>query len=198
MSLWESQYFHRLFSFALERRRMRKEELLNEYFDYLCEIFKLRLPRYKKYRKVIARLFETEYTWDLEMDENRAKDGLDLRTEFLYSRRLVMFDVWDDPCNCLEMLLAFSRRIEIEVMGTPGEDNLSRWFWEMLHNLGLLKAGIYEDKTEIDRILDIWLSRRFTKKGRGNIFLTHKNDTDLRTVEFWWQMQRYMSEIYGD
>lgn len=177
---------------------MRKEELLNEYFDYLCEIFKLRLPRYKKYRKVIARLFETEYTWDLEMDENRAKDGLDLRTEFLCSRRLMMFDVWDDPCNCLEMLLAFSRRIEIEVMGTPGEDNLSRWFWEMLHNLGLLEADIYEDKAEIDRILDIWLSRKFTKKGRGNIFITHKNDTDLRDVEFWWQMQRYMSEIYGD
>lgn len=178
---------------------MRKEEIIDEYFDYLCDTFRLRLPRYKKYRKLIERLFKTEYRWEISMDENRAKDGLDLRSDFLFSRHLfAKCDVWDDACNCLEMLLAFSRRIEIEVMGTPGEDNLSRWFWEMLNNLGLLEDGIYDNKDEIDKILDIWMDRKFSKLGKGNIFMTKKRTSDLREVEFWWQMQRYMSEMYGD
>ena len=133
------------------------------------------------------------------MDENRAIDAVSLRQEFLFdSGYSTKIDLWDDKSNVLEVLLAFSRRIEIEIMGTPGDDHLERWFWEMIGNLGLLEAGIYDDKSKIDKILEIWMDRKFSKQGKGNIFLTHKTDTDLREVEFWWQMQRYMSEFYGD
>lgn len=127
------------------------------------------------------------------MDENRAIDGLDLRKEY-FGR---VFET--EKVSVLEVLLAFSRRIETEIMSyDPEKDKPYRWFWVMLCNLGLLDDEICENEKKIDRILEIWMSRKFSKRGKGNIFLTHKTDTDLRTVEFWWQMQRYMSEFYGD
>ncbi|SFU32976.1 hypothetical protein [Butyrivibrio sp. INlla21] len=163
------------------------------YFEYLCSMARLSSQRYRKYRGLLRHLYQVEFRYIHPMDENRVFDAIDLRREY--------FDRGDvgDTASVLEVLLAFSRRIETEIMSDdPDRDRIERWFWVMLENLGLLEDGIYDSEEEINRILDIWMDRKFTKKGHGNIFSTSKSDTDLRDVEFWWQMQRYMVEKYGN
>lgn len=164
-----------------------------DYFEHLCTMARLSLPKHRKYRGLLRHLYSVEFRFIHPMDENRVFDALDLRKEFFRT------DNVGESASVLEVLLAFSRRIETEIMSEdPSKDKIERWFWIMLENLGVLKSGIYDSEEEIDRILDIWMSRKFTKKGHGNIFSTSKSDTDLRDVEFWWQMQRYMVEKYGN
>lgn len=173
-----------------ERRKMKSD---TNYFEYLCSMSRLSSPKRRKYRGLLRHLYSVTFTFIHPMDENRVFDALDLRKEYFHTE-----DVGDEA-SVLEVLLAFSRRIETEIMSEdPAKDHIERWFWEMLDNLGLLKVGIYDNEDKINKILDIWMSRKFTKKGHGNIFSTSKSDTDLRDVEFWWQMQRYLVEKYGD
>lgn len=163
------------------------------YFEYLCSMARLSLPRYRKYRGLLRHLYSVQFRFIHPMDENRVFDALDLRKEYFNT------DNVGGNASVLEVLLAFSRRIETEIMSEdPDKDRIERWFWVMLDNLGLLKTGIYDSEEEINKILDIWMDRTYTKKGHGNIFSTSKSDTDLRDVELWWQMQRYLVEKYGN
>lgn len=169
------------------------------YYQYLCDMARLDLPRHRNYSRLLRTLYTTPFRWVLPMDENRELDGFELRKEYIREFRGGSLSGCRDYSNVLEVLLAFSRRIEIDVMSEPGNDVIERWFWVMLDNLGLL---YYDDENfdpdRVDRILSIWLDRKFSRKGKGNIFLTNKSDRDLRTEEYWWQMQHYMVEKYGN
>lgn len=169
-----------------------------DYYQYLCDMARLDLPKNRNYRKLLWTLYKTPFKWIHPMDENRELDGFELRKEYLRDFPNSSLNGCSDYSNVLEVLLAFSRRIEIDIMGEPGNDIIERWFWLMLDNLGLLYFDDFNfDNAKVDRILSIWLDRKFSKSGKGNIFLTKKVDRDLRTEEYWWQMQHYMAEKYG-
>ncbi len=132
------------------------------------------------------------------MDEQRDIDGMNLRREFLqtyYPNEDIGMYLF--PRSVLEVLAAFSRTIEIQIMGEPGNDHIERWFWEMLDNLGLL---VYDDKHydayQVDKILDIWLQRKFKKDGTGSIFPVKNWEEDLTKVDMWYEMQFYMNVKY--
>ena len=64
------------------------------------------------------------------------------------------------PQVVLEVLVALSRRIEIEIMGEPGNDHIEKWFWIMLSNLGVMVRDDRYDPKNIDKKLDILLMSR--------------------------------------
>lgn len=178
--------------------RSRDHDLYDDYYEWLLEQIKFNLPEHRKYGKLIDELNRREFTWTIMMDENRDMDGKYLRVDYLQDTGRDEDLAWNDPSSVLEVLVAFSRRIEIEITGTPGEDDLSRWFWVMIKNLGLLKFDDERfNRKSVNEILDIWLERRFKKDGSGSIFLTRKNDIDMRGVQMWYQMQYFLDENWS-
>ena len=58
---------------------MTRDELINRYFDWMYQL--VVDDRYSKsYRKLFVRLHDTEFTYMIPMDGNRAEDGIDLRS----------------------------------------------------------------------------------------------------------------------
>lgn len=177
---------------------MTKEQIIEEYYDYLLDIIDFRLPEHRKFGKLLEFLFSTKFIWIHPMDENRLNDGLYLRREFLFDFGLdVNRDLWDDPGNVLEVLTAFSKRVEIEITGEPGNDNLGRWFWEMLENLGVLYSDYEFDSRIVGQKVEKWLCRKFGENGKGGILPLRKTTRDQRDVEMWYQMQEYLNENWN-
>ena len=170
-----------------------KEGYMDKYHEWLLEFVRADLPEHRRYKRVLKFLDEKPFSYILLMDKNREADGYELRCEFMEETGLGV----TGPVSCMEVLCALSRRIEMEIMGEPGNDHFEKWFWVMFKNLELDE---YTDDTfdryKVNEILDKWLQRRFKTNGKGSIFLTSKTDIDQREVDMWYQMQRYLNENY--
>lgn len=68
-------------------------EVLKRYFDWLLKQVDYKLNDGGGYDRLMNRLNNTRYFWTLEMDENRAEDGLALRERFSIESRILGF-VW--------------------------------------------------------------------------------------------------------
>ena len=177
---------------------MTSKRILDDYFDWMLSEIKFYSPKHRKYELLLRELNNIEFKWVIPMDENRDMDAYDLRKEFLFDAGYHVYDIWDSPRSVLEVLVAFSRRIEIEITGEPGNDDLGRWFWIMIENLSLLEFdNLMFDKGKVDKILEKWLSHLYKKNGKGSIFLTHKSDIDFRDMEMWYQMHTYLNENWS-
>jgi len=154
----------------------------------------------KSYRKLFARLHDTEFTYTIPMDGNRAEDGIDLRYRFGrehdYSDAMVDSFLDDRPCSILEMMIALSIRCEEHIMDDPDIGNRTgQWFWSMLVSLGLGSMDDRKfDRHRVDIILERFLDREYGRNGEGGLF-TVNNGRDMRRTEIWYQMNYYLSEI---
>ena len=141
---------------------------------------------------LIDYLMETQFVWSVANDDNRATDGIDLRYEYGKGAG------WEGPCSVLEMMIALAQRIENNIMGEPGEEDQTYfWFWEMIKNLGLYT---YDDShfgyATVDYIVQNWLMRKFRADGIGGAFPLRYPAEDQRGVEIWFQMCNWLNENY--
>ena len=151
------------------------------------------------YSKLLSALFNKEFTWSIEYDENRAADGLSLRKLFMQEYRISRKtpDLWAfSGCSVLEMMLGMAKRCEDELIYNPEKGNQTgQIFWVMIENLGL---DIYDDfgfyGDEVDRILNNFLSRNYAPNGDGNLFrLRH---FDPRKIDLWLQLNLYLRDHF--
>ena len=172
-------------------------EIAEDYHEWLCDMMCANLPEHRNYTELLYDLDEKEFIWSHPMDENRDADALALRKEYFFDNGYDLRDMVLSPRSCLEVLVAFSRRIEIEIMGEPGDDHIERWFWIMLDNLKLLEFDDdHYDHGFVIHKLDIWLTRKFTSSGKNGIFPLKKPTSDQRDIDIWYQMQAYLTENY--
>ena len=177
---------------------MVSKSILDNYYDFLLSEVKFGLPEHRDYGLLLDEMHRVAFTWSLDKDSNRDADAYELRKEFLFDYGYHRYNIWDTPRSVLEVLCAFSRRIEIEITGEPGNDDLSRWFWVRVENLGLnVFNDEHFDKQKVDDILQKWLERRYTKNGKGSIFPLTKSEVDQREVEMWYQMHGYLNENWS-
>lgn len=174
-------------------------EVLKRYFDWLLNKIDYKLNTGGGYDRLLNRLNNTRYIWTLEMDENRAEDGIALRERFCNESRIFGFHMDENeyPCTVLEMLVALAIRCEGDIMGEPGEENPGKWFWIMMENLGL--DGVTDrhfDPDYVDDILDIWMSNEFQPDGTGGLFPLISPTFDQRNREIWTQMGNYLEENF--
>lgn len=158
--------------------------LLND--DYILE----------NYEKLLRLLMETEFTWTVEYDSNRAADGLYLRR--LYLRQTGMFCRLEQGCSVLEMLIALCRRCEDELMYDPDlGDRTGYWFMIILTNLGL---NVYDDYNfdcdSVDTIVERFLRRDYEMNGMGGPFPCAVSEIDFRKKDLWWQLNCFLEENY--
>lgn len=134
------------------------------------------------YGHLLNDLFDREYTWVRSMDENRAAEGLYLRKEFDadYEREI--------GCSVLEMLVALCVQFEHNIMGEPGNEDPSRWFWLILKQLDLdIFTDRNYDSDAVNLILDEFLS------GQKFIYLGKPGARD----DLWYQIGYLSESIFG-
>lgn len=169
---------------------MERKTTGKEYFNWLCRFVSgKKKSKYGSYEKLLHILHNTDFTWTIPMDSNRADDGMGLRRRF-------GIDIPDKPCSVLEMAVALAIRCERSVMWNPDiGDRTGQWFWEMITNLGLgTMTDERFDETKTREIISRLLERRYEPDGKGGLFTVRNSRFDLRTVEIWYQAMWRLEE----
>lgn len=182
---------------------MSDEDIFAAYFAWLCNHV-LKGKSHVGWYKLLKRLYETQFTYTLPMDDNREADGRGLRYRFLCETRyggLISEGVsWEFqnsvPCSVLEMMIALALRCEEHIMhDNEIGDRTSKWFWEMVGSLGL--GGMFDsryDQEYVDHVLERFLRRDYEPNGRGGLF-TVDTPYDMRDVDIWYQAMFYINSI---
>ena len=181
---------------------MTENDVINEYFEWLfAAVNGDQRHRRSPYRKLITLLHQTDFSWTIPMDANRAADGKELRHRFSQDIGVLSaYQCLDGPCSVLEMMVALSIRCENNIMSNPDVgDRTALWFWGMVKNLGLDKfTDAKFDRVYCINSLNRFLSREYDADGRYGLFPVPGCSYDLRTVEIWYQMCWFLNTIVGD
>lgn len=174
------------------------DKIQNEYFEWLYDLVcKDRYSKQISYRKLLSCLHNTEFTYILRRDRNRAEDGLNLRYRFALRHHGDEESYLDGPCSVLEMMIALAIRCEESIMDNPAYgDRTKQWFWGMIVNMGL--SSMTDDvfnRQYVEAAVTRLLNREYEPNGKGGLFTIKDCDRDLRTVEIWYQLCWYLDEI---
>ena len=164
-----------------------------DYFEWLLRVINIDDFQEKYYRKLLTQLHETEFYSIVNNDENRVQDGLRLRDEF---RDIMRSDpsfvetsfTFPPYCSMLEMMVAFAKRIEDDIMWDPYYgDRTGEWFWLMVDSLGLMGMT--------DEVYDPFMVRnileKFVKRSENVSLFPITNAVKVSQVELWYQMNYY-------
>ena len=176
----------------------------DEYFDWLVDLMCAnRYPEYISYRMLFNQLHKTEFSYSIPMDENRAMDGIDLRRRFALYQGYedenydMVIDMLAGPCSVLEMMVALAIRCEENIMDDPSiGDRTQQWFWVMITNLGL--GSMTDDRFNpyyVDEAIDMLLKRTYASDGRGGLFMIRHCNFDMRKIEIWHQLCKYLDSL---
>ena len=183
-----------------------RDRIQNLYFDWMVRLVcDGKYSRKLSWRKLFRLLHETEFIYILDMDANRADDGVDLRYRFAYEYTLDWYDVEaalnDRPCSVLEMMVALAQRCEEHITDdSDSGDRTGKWFFEMIDSLGLSDMDDdHFDKIVAADILVRFMRREYLPSGQGGLFtIRDPMQHDMRTAEIWYQLMWYLNEnIYG-
>lgn len=176
------------------------------YFDWLCDKINLRPGTYDI---LIHELYAIDFIWTIDLDFNRAEDGIVLRGEY-HTRQgniLEMDKLARKPCSVLEALIGLAKTMDFIMDDDDRGDRTRIWFWEMIANLDL---DIYNDASfdgdafgkgylrinEIYLICNRWMNREFDSNGFGSPFPLrhpHRNQLESTMID---QMNDYILEKY--
>lgn len=178
------------------------DQIQNEYFDWLYDyVCKGRAHKDISYRKLFIFLHDVEFTYLIDMDSNRAYDGICLRRRFARTKNendyRIILDILDGPCSVLEMMIALSIRCEEEIMDDPRYgDRVKQWFWNMLKTLGLsMMTDDIFDREYAEKVVSKFLNRHYTYDGQGGLFYIPECKEDLRKFEIWTQLCWFLNSF---
>lgn len=171
------------------------------YFHWLYSLIKPEIDDDFLHWLLIKHLYKRTFYWSVPNDDNRAADGKKLRDMYRDEEDDYCRGIPFGECNILEMIIGLSIRCN-DMMFEPDEGNMiSKWFWEMINNLGLMDFtdDAYFDlggSREVDKIIDRLLDRTYRRNGKGGLFPLQNPKKDQRKVELWYQMSTYLLENY--
>ena len=180
---------------------MTRNELIDQYFDWMYQLVVDNRYSNKSYRRLFIRLYDTEFTYTIPMDDNRAEDGINLRYRFGrengYNDPMVAAYLDDRACSILEMMTALAIRCEEHIMDDPDVGNRTgQWFWSMLTSLRLGSMDdVRFDRDYVDEALDRFLNHDYRRNGEGGLFTVHHTRVDMRRKEIWYQLNCYLNEL---
>lgn len=175
-------------------------DIRDEYFEWLIsKVVGSLNSRTTSFNKLFYQLHDTPFRYIILRDENRAKDGIDLRYRFVWENQYpaeVEYEL-DAPCSVLEMMVALAIRCEESIMSDPDMgDRTHQWFRNMLVNLGL--GSMSDDRFNrvyVEMVINRFLDRQYEADGRGGLFTVRHSDCDLREVEIAYQLYWYLDEL---
>lgn len=151
----------------------------------------------REYTCLLTTLQNTDFKFS-SMDGPRVDDAVDLRSVYVESRRNMAIGMIDNrvhgSVSVLELLVAFAIRVDMEVVGDPGNPRPDILFTEWLKNLGVL---ITDDKWTIEKSnlvmkkLSKWMTRDYKDDGKGGIFPLKSVTFNFSKTDIWSQMYKY-------
>lgn len=179
--------------------------LRSRYFDWMYHLV-CNDKYYKRlsYQKLLRCLDDIEFTYTMELDGNRAADGIDFRYRFGYENGYSIEEIEQGldygPCSVLEMMVALAFRVEEQIMDDPMYGNrIGQWFWSMIVSLNL--GSQWDDNFDEYRVrhaIERFLNRDYERNGKGGLFTLEKPHKNLRNVEIWTQFMWYLNEVIDD
>lgn len=162
------------------------------YFNWLrAKVLDFDTPSFM-YLDLLRIMFQTQFVWYIYGDDNRIKDGLELRDHFLRESRVENDPYWyESPCSVLEVLIALADRACF-VTEIPLKD----WFWKFVTNLRLdgYRTVSRVDAVLVNRVIEGWVQRAYDRSGDGGIFPLREPKEDQTKIELWYQMNRYFDD----
>lgn len=185
--------------------------MIDEYFEYLvglirfvpsldegnitytnCAVNRLKLLKY---------LYVNPFCPVLSDDENRTKDALELRHDYLVQYELSSSEFEKKQpfsqkkrCNMLEMMVALAKKCEDQIMtNTKLGNRTGFWFWSMVKSLGLINqfdSNISEEA--VQRAIYLFTTRKYDQDGKGGLFTIPKIDINMRSIPIWYQAMYYL------
>lgn len=179
---------------------MNRREMNDRYFEWMKHLVcENGYGRRRSYQKLFSLLHETEFIYTMDMDANRADDGIDLRYRFAYEMRIDGDEVRkyldDRPCSIFEMMVALAQRCEEQIMDNWEKPNTGKWFSHMLASLGLTEMDDQRfDEKAVADILRLFMNRDYDESGQGGLFTLRDPKWNMRETEIWYQMMAYLEE----
>jgi hypothetical protein len=151
------------------------------------------------YIGVCTHLHAIEFDDRVPNDDNRRKEGEELRDEFIAAHsEIIEIEEYTElvglgRASLFEMLIALARRADYIVEVGP-----RTWFKSFLDNLGLTRYNDArhrpQDDVRIERILRTFNQRTYSRTGKGGLFPLKDPKSDQRSTELWFQMAAFMRE----
>lgn len=170
---------------------------LNEYpyFQWLCDIIRM-----SDSNMLLEFLYNTPYIPYFKMDENRAGDGKELRTSYMLNvlspDEAFHYEVPNNPCNMLEMLIALATRMENTAEDPAYGDRTKQWFWDMVVTMGLGEMVDSEfDPRYVSAVIERFLNNAYAPNGKGGLFYVEENKRDMRKLDVWMQANIYLNHV---
>lgn len=182
---------------------MTPEYVCDMYFSYLVHFVKRNTVEGYTMIELFRYLHSREFTWCFPHDENRAKDGTDLRRRFYLDcpefKDYVHF--LDGPCSVFEMMVGLALRTEETLMANPAYgDRTKHWFNVMSSSMGLRAPYAIDRSFDIDYVencVDRCLNREYDADGTGGFFRVRDFDGDMRDMEIWSQLHAFLNARYN-
>lgn len=157
-------------------------------------------------------LFETDFVYEMDEDEIRARDALDLRTYYAEEEgrgegksKRDTDRIWKSihgKCSVLELLVSLCRHLDLMLNEGDEGEMMPKFFGIFIRNLGL--DGIDDEdfdhrekstkafwKEKIGRFID----RKYDfNGGNGGLFPLKETEKDQRKVSIWYQMNAWLEE----
>ena len=181
-------------------------DLKERYFRWLIAAVSNDEHPADNYKKLLRYLHDRSFCYILPMDGNRSEDGIDLRYRgFAYQcgidyREIAsVLDIRD--CSVLEMMVSLAVRMEDIAGDYDYGDRTSIWFWKMVESMGLkgmtdayIESNSTTAQADIEETVDRFLKREYYPNGKGGLFTLPDSDCDLRQMEIWNQMCRFLAQ----
>lgn len=176
-----------------------EEQVRSDYFDWMYGLMNDgRFAKTITYRKLFTVLHNTEFTYFIPHDENRAEDGIDLRYRYCVANDCENLGHYlNGPCSVLEMMVALAIRCEENIMCDPEKgDRTAQWFWDMVSSLGLSAMTDYNfDEKVVNDAIRKLLKRKYNRNGKGGLFTIRGWKRDAREAEIWHQLMAYLNSL---
>lgn len=177
------------------------------YYKWICSMIFPDENLRTRYSNVLHLLHNTQFQYTMALDENRMKDGIDLRYHFSCACKIpyeIVSQSFDrNSCSMLEMMASLAVRCENDIMSdNMYGDRTSQWFSLMFCNLGLDKyvndCWTINSYYEVKNILRKCMFREYDRDGsNGGLFKFDSPYYDLRNMQIWDQMCVCMTQILG-
>lgn len=159
-----------------------------------------------EYHLLIRKLWQIPYYGRIGNDKNREIDGLDLRTRYnsilaknsgINDKQMPDIHALFGECRVLEMLIALSMHMYDMMQDMGIYNSVSRWFWEILRNIGLdwLDDDCYIDENGDDfvtKVINDILEGVGRKNKPGGWFWVK----GWQNLEVWYQMHEYLGKFF--
>jgi len=170
--------------------------VVERYFNWLLN-FVVSSIEQDLYSEMLAHLYNTEFTWSIDLDENRASWGIALRDEFFDKTDEEFYgrDILTGPCNMLELMVSLSRQIDNVLYDDAYGTRYNKWFWYMVNSLGINEVNSSFDEGIFNEKMDIFMNREFDMDGFGSLFWLPECKFDCRKVQIWVQKCKFETDF---